>query len=197
MKAIIISIDEIKETLPNYNPVRAEEFHVISAKLADKQFEKILKETKYSKVILVCGGSASGKTEYIHTFLENESVVIFDSTLSSIVGAKIKISKILKGKKSVEIHFILPIDIKSAFAAFLGRERQFSSEIFFRTHSGARTVALWIAKNYPKIILKIIESRFENNKLKAIEVIFSNQKRLIEYLKIIQYTSNEIRGQIL
>ncbi len=59
-KAFIISIDEFKKQIQGYDPKRAEEFHSQSAKMADKAFENALKNSRYSKVILVSGGSASG-----------------------------------------------------------------------------------------------------------------------------------------
>ncbi|MBU0578617.1 hypothetical protein KKE34_02135 [Patescibacteria group bacterium] len=38
----IISADEIKKTLPGYSPNKVEKFHTISAKIADKKFDKQL-----------------------------------------------------------------------------------------------------------------------------------------------------------
>ncbi|MBI2612103.1 hypothetical protein HYW54_05185 [Candidatus Gottesmanbacteria bacterium] len=64
-KALVISIDDFKRQIPGYDPKRAEEFHRQSAKMADKAFEKALKTSSYPKVLLVSGGSASGKTEFI------------------------------------------------------------------------------------------------------------------------------------
>ncbi len=44
--AQLISADEIKKTLPNYDPDLAEQFHEVSAKQADKEFDRVLKECK-------------------------------------------------------------------------------------------------------------------------------------------------------
>lgn len=65
MFPIVISPDKIKKTLKGYKPQRAERFHVESARLADKEFEKALREVSARKVILMSGGSASGKTEFL------------------------------------------------------------------------------------------------------------------------------------
>jgi hypothetical protein len=59
--AYIISADEIKKTLQGYNPGRSEEFHSTAAKLADKAFVQALKDQSEETVILMCGGTASGK----------------------------------------------------------------------------------------------------------------------------------------
>jgi len=70
MESIIISADDIKKTLPRYNPAQSDLVHRQSTKIADKNFLKTLKENAdYRKVILLSGGSASGKTEYLYTFL--------------------------------------------------------------------------------------------------------------------------------
>ncbi|MEX0877264.1 MAG: hypothetical protein WDZ40_00180 [Candidatus Spechtbacterales bacterium] len=44
MKPIIISADEIKKTLPRYNPKKSGDFHTKSAKIADIRYEEALKE---------------------------------------------------------------------------------------------------------------------------------------------------------
>ena len=42
----IISIDEEKESLPEYSPEKAYDFHVKSSKNANKKFDQELKKTK-------------------------------------------------------------------------------------------------------------------------------------------------------
>lgn len=66
---LVISADEIKKELPDYSPEKAESFHRESARLADKNFEIALKESTFKEVILLCGGTASGKTEFLVTQL--------------------------------------------------------------------------------------------------------------------------------
>ena len=69
---LIISADEIKKQLPNYSPDKAESFHHESARQTDKLFTKALKTNLDKKVILLNGGSASGKTEFLSTQLNRE-----------------------------------------------------------------------------------------------------------------------------
>src|SRR4051812_41143969 len=97
--AIIISSDEIKKSLPEYSPDKAELFHHESAKMADKDFARAIKETSFREVILLSGGAASGKTEFLATHLTRKKCVIFDTTLNTEEGAKIKIHKINEKKK--------------------------------------------------------------------------------------------------
>jgi len=97
--AIIISADEIKKQLPNYSPSQAESFHRESARLADKLFTKALKDTSISQVILLNGGTASGKTEFLSTHLSQENCIIFDATLATELGAKNKLRQIHKARK--------------------------------------------------------------------------------------------------
>jgi len=67
---LVIDIDKIKELFPGYSPDRASEFHCDSAKEADKIFNiELKKEPKGRNIILMCGGSASGKTEFVDTYI--------------------------------------------------------------------------------------------------------------------------------
>ena len=76
--AIIISADDIKKRLKGYTPDQAEKFHGESARIADQEFKKAVKEIPYGEVILVCGGSASGKSEFLSAKLIHRKSVIFD-----------------------------------------------------------------------------------------------------------------------
>jgi hypothetical protein len=65
----LISADDLKKTLPGYSPEKSEQFHSESAHLADKQFEQALKSRPEKTVILMAGGTASGKSEYVSAYL--------------------------------------------------------------------------------------------------------------------------------
>ena len=189
MKSIIISADEIKKTFKDYNPNKSSDVHRKSAKLADKRFISALKNKNYSEVILMCGGSASGKTEFVSEYLINNSTIIFDGTLSTIEGARIKIKKIKKQKKYTTIILIIPDNIQRAHNAFLNRDRKYDEMYFHSTHAGCRKTALWTLYNYPKINLIIYESTYINNKMRFKKIIFNSKKQQIDYLSKNQYNN--------
>ena len=199
MKAIIISADEIKKQIKGYNPNDAERFHSESAHLADKGFGNILKDSpNYRDVILLNGGTASGKTEFLSGQLYDEKAIIFDGTLSTEQGAEIKIRKIIKAKKVPIIYSIIPNNLPKSFAAFLHRDRKFSDKHFYRTHSGARKTLLWIAKHYPQIKIKIYENSFSEKQDPAFKrFIFENKKQKIAFLEKIQYNEEEIVKEVV
>ena len=192
---MVTSIDEFKKQIPGYNPDKAEEFHRQSAKMADKAFEKALKSSEFAKVIFVSGGSASGKTEFITSQLFDEDAIIFDSTLSSEKGAEIKLRKVQKVKKKIELVTVIPDDLNRAFIAFLNRDRKFDEQHFFKTHSGSRKTLLWIAHNYRDVRMKIVISHYAKKKLQYKEVDL-NQNALNKFLETIQITEKEIKGLI-
>lgn len=195
--AYIISADEIKKTLPGYDPGHSEDFHTASAKLADKAYVKALKERPEETVVLMCGGSASGKSEYVSVYLEDKSIVILDGTLPSFEGAKIKIRTALRSSKTVEVHCVLPESLLIAFIAFLGRDRKFPVEHFYRTHSSARKTILEVAKTYPDVTIKLIISHgAEGAGMAFTEKQFESRDALIEFLEAQQYTEEEIRNKI-
>lgn len=192
---IIISIDEIKESLEGYDPKKAGEFHYQSAKIADKMFQETVKNSKIKKVILLAGGSASGKTEFIYTYLSEESAIIFDSTLSTIEGAEIKIKLCRKYSKKIEVILIVPDNLQTVCAIFLSRDRVIENEIFIRTHSNSRKTVLQLAKR-DDIGARIVESSMVNNKVNYKEIEFDSRLKIIEYLDEIQYSENEVRKLI-
>lgn len=191
--AFIVSADEIKKQLPNYSPDKAEAYHRESARLADKLFLGALKKSLYKQVILLNGGTASGKTEFLLTQLSKMRCTIFDATLSTNLGAENKIRQIIKAKKMPVIYAIIPDDLKRAFIAFLNRDRKFSDEHFYKTHAGSRKTLLWIASNYPYIEINMVESSYTvNGKLQFLRIQFDNRQKLIDYLTNKQLTENDI-----
>jgi len=191
--AQVISADELKKLLPNYSPDRAESFHHESAKQADKIFTRALKTNLSKEVILLNGGTASGKTEFLSTQLSNKDSIIFDATLSTELGAKNKIRQILKAGKIPVVYSIIPDDLRRAFIAFLNRDRKFSDLHFYKTHSGSRKTLLWIAQNYPQIEINIVESSYTpDGKLQFLQLLFDKRQKLIEYLTGKQLTENDI-----
>ncbi len=197
MPATIISADDIKKELPGYDPEKAEQFHSSSAKLADKRFDQSLKSTPHQNVILMSGGPASGKTEFIAAYLKNEDVLIFDGILPSDQGADIKIKHITKAGKKIKVYAVWPEDFKEAYAAFLARDRKFSDEHFYNKHASARKTLFWIARNYPEIEIKLHISKYAEHflgkpKLSFTEVRFEESIKLLEFLEENQYNPDDI-----
>ncbi len=190
---IIISADEIKKQIPHYSPDHAGDFHHESAQKADKLFAQALKISTYRKAILLSGGTAAGKTEFLSTQLNKKRCIILDATLATIAGAEIKIKKIIKSGRKPIIYSVIPDDLRRAFIAFLNRDRKFSDEHFYKTHSGSRETLLWIAQTFPMAELNIIESIYTSSgKLQFSQVRFDNKQKLLDYLIGKQMTENDI-----
>lgn len=193
----IISADEIKKTLPNYSPDKVEFFHRESTKQADKSFQDALKTNSCKEVILLCGGTASGKTELLSTYLDSKGCIIFDATLSKELGAKIRLNKIIKAKKEPVIYAIIPDNLNRAFIAFLNRDRKFSDRYFYETHSGSRKTLLWIASNYPNVKINIIESSYTQKQILQFDRIdFESKQQLVDYLSRLQMSEDDIIKEI-
>jgi hypothetical protein len=199
----IISIDELKKALPGYSPEKADDFHAESAKLANKLFDQELKKIKNEKVVLMCGGSASGKTEFIDKFFITDEFdgIIFDSTLSKIEGTKIKIKEIQKSGNVPIVCFILPDDLKRCFAAFNKRDRKIPEIRFYETHSGARKIVLWLAQNFPEVEILIYQNSYQPKNLEEEQLFFAllefeNKKEMVNFLEKKQITEEEIRKLI-
>ncbi len=195
--SVVVSADEIKKELAGYSPDKSEEFHHESAQKADKQFDKALKDVVYKEVVLLNGGTASGKTEFLSTQLESKNYLILDATLSSEKGADIKLRKIVKAKKKPIVFSVIPDDLKRAFIAFLNRDRKFSDTHFYKTHSGSRKTLLWIAENCPEVEVNVVESSYDRNQnLQFKRIEFSSRKNMIDFLQSIQRTEDEILKEV-
>jgi len=198
--AFIISADDIKKTLLGYVPEKSEFFHRESAKLADVQFAAALKDRPEKTVVLMAGGTASGKTEYVSAYLQKRRVIIFDGTLPTLEGAEIKIRKCLKAGKIVEVHLVLPASVLVAFIAFLNRDRKFSLEHFYRTHSSSRRTVLEIARAYPDIPVEIYVSDVDyvgsDSSMSFLHLAFDDRSELVEFLTKYQYTEQEIMKEV-
>lgn len=193
MIAQYISIDEQKRRIPGYKPEYAEKFHSTSAKEADKLFASALKREPSKTVILLCGGSASGKTEYCSEYLFDEDAIVYDGTLSSEHGAAVKLRNIRRAKKKPVIIGIFPDDLRRAFSAFLHRDRQFSDAHFYRTHAGARRTLLWIAENTSDVEMRLFESTYRRGHSLSFDLLeFQNRAALVDHLKSVQYTEQQI-----
>lgn len=196
MKSLIIEVDVYKTRVPGYDPKKSWSYHKQSAKLADVAFKQALENIQYKKVVLMCGGSASGKSEFVSSNLINKGVIVYDGTLSSVEGAKVKIRNSKRKRKKVEINAIIPDNITEVFRAFLTRDRVIPIDVFIETHSRCRSTLLWILKHQRDIDVKIYESSAKEDKLQMDELIFKTQNEMIKYVKLVQISKQEIKKLI-
>lgn len=190
--AIVISADDLKKTIPGYDPEQSHLVHSQSAKLADQKYDECVKTCEYEQVILLSGGAASGKTEFMSEYLLDKPYIILDGTLPTLEGARIKARKAQKYGKRVKIVAVWPADLKVAFAAFLQRDRKCPDEHFYRTHSQSRKTLLEVAKSNLEVDIELYENHYDEEGLVFYQYIFDSQDRLIEHLAKNQYTGEEI-----
>ena len=129
-------VQQYKKKIKGYDATQSEFFHSESAKLADKDFERALKTGLYTRVILMAGGTASGKTEYANSYLIHKDQLVYDGTLKNENGFKIKTKNIQKythGNAKIKVVLILPIDIMKALDIFFSREKKIPLKNFFFT----------------------------------------------------------------
>ncbi len=193
-KPLIISADENKKFFPGYNQKDAGKYHKLSATLADKWLESSIKIIP-TNVVLLAGGAASGKTEYLSEYIrkyEKEGGIFYDGTLPSFHGAEIKIKNAFKNKRKISIHFIFPDNLKIAFIAFLNRERQYDEKHFYRTHCEARKTILDIHTKYPEVKIHFIKSRQTKETIIFEEIILNSSSSKKQFIQGIQYSEKEI-----
>lgn len=163
---MIIEVDEYKKQVVGYDANKSEEFHLESAKLADKDFTNCLKSKKYRRVIFMAGGTASGKTEFASSYLTHKDQLVYDGTLKSFDGFKIKLERIErydKNNSKIKVVLIIPLDWVKSFEAFLKRERKMKNVIFFETQIKSKLTVVKILRN-TKVRVEIFVSRYEEGK---------------------------------
>jgi hypothetical protein len=117
--------------------------------------------------------------------------------MSSSEGAKIKIHNIVKAGKKPIIYSIIPDDLWRAFIAFLNRDRKFSPEHFYRTHSGSRKTVLWVAENIPEVNINLIESSFtEDKRMNFRKLKFTDDIEFLQYLREFQMSEADIINSV-
>ncbi len=196
MASILISADEIKKEIPGYIPERSGEFHEESVKMADRRFDECLKTTDYKKIILMSGGPASGKTEFVSEYLMDKDYLIYDGILPTETGAKIKIEHIKKAGKDVSIYAVWPESFKQAYTAFLNRDRKFNDAHFYQKHASARRTLLWVAKNLPSVEIKLYKNAYIQEELAFTELEFLSRSDLVAYLRENQYNEEDIIKEV-
>lgn len=199
--AYVIAADEIKKDIEGYDPAHSNQFHQASAKMADKMYDKAVKRRSERKVILLAGGAASGKSEYVATYLTSTRAIILDGTLPTTRGAEIKIEKAIKQQKKIELHLVLPESLIVAFGVFLNRQRKYDISHFYRTHSSSRQTAYEIVQCHEDIKVRVISSKYvefrEGGTMEFKYHKFVSRQMLLEFLCGIQYTEQQIRNEIL
>lgn len=200
MPPVIISSDSCKKKIPGYDPAKAQNFHEESARMADREYELAIKDSNIKQVVILCGGSASGKSELIDAYLVNEyneNTIVLDSTLSSNSGAINKICPALKKKLKIILYFVQPQSIRLSYQAFLFRERQFPVKHFIRTHSGARDTFLFVLRKYPEVDGVYIFSYLSGDKMQSqFQQVALSRSEIILAIKQEQLTTEEITNII-
>jgi len=181
---LIISADSYKEKISGYDPAVSDVVHFDSVTLADEAFDAAVSSNKYSCVTFLCGGAASGKTEFINTHLATNEGIIFDSTLSSNNAAGTKLKKAKKYKLARTVILILPLNLQQAYLSFLNRDRKFPVDRFIATHLGCRQVVLHLLSNrkYDDISIQLYISAINDDILTFTSVAVSreNLKSILE-----------------
>ncbi len=175
---MIIEVDEYKKKITGYDPNNSEDFHIESAKLADKDFYLYLKDEKIKEVIFMAGGVASGKSEYVAQFFrDKEDCLVYDGTLKNIEGFSIKYKEIKKLNKSVSISLVIPENWNDALDAFYGRERQMGVDNFWLTHVKTKITVAEIVESFPDVKINLYISTYSDKKISFKETEIDSKMR--------------------
>lgn len=180
---MIIEVDEYKKKVQGYNPKKSEDFHRESARLADKDFVDCLRSKKYKRIIFMAGGTASGKSEFAHSYLTKKDQLTYDGTLKDFDGFKIKLQKIERydnNDSRVKVVLIIPKDWVRAFGAFLKRERKMKTVTFFDTHIRSKiAVARILIETKTRVEIYVSEVKDGTDKLDYIRLNMSRGRKVM------------------
>lgn len=187
-KTLIVDSDELKKTLPGYKPELAPEFHKESSKLASELYEMALKDPAFDDVVLMAGGSGSGKSEaVVNKSLNNPGQIIFDGTLADLEKAQKKIDAAVEANKPVRVEAVYaPID--QAFQFATGRSRNVPRSVFAEKHQGFRETLLTLANNNPNLEIRITLNSLDG----TVPIEFPSRDELIQFLQSEVKTAAEV-----
>jgi hypothetical protein len=189
---MIIEVDEYKAKIPGYDPKKSEDFHIESAQLANKDFIDQLKSQKYKRIILMAGGTASGKTEFAFSYLNKKDQLVYDGTLKDFNGFNVKSQKVQRYSKNdpkIKIVLVIPQDWIKAFEAFLKRDRVMRPQVFFETQIKSKlTVAKILMETKTRVEIYVSDVKEGTDKLGYRRIKMSlgrkaTAKRLIDIAK--------------
>lgn len=186
---MIIEVDKYKEFIFGYDLNHSDDVHIESAKLADQEFERFLKEKKFKEIIFMSGGTASGKTEFVaQNYREIADILVLDATMKNIESFQIKYKLIKKYQHEnviVKIVHVAPFIWVNALAAFYGRERQMKLENFWITHVNSKMTLAKIIEKYEDVIVELYISTYPNKKCNFEIASMDNwsKKEKIEFIK--------------
>lgn len=171
---MLIEVDEYKNKILGYDPENSEDFHRESAKLADRDFIECLKSRKYKRIIFMAGGTASGKTEFAHSYLHKKDQLVYDGTLKNFDGFKIKLQNIKRYDKNnvrPKVVLVIPKDWIRAFEVFARRPRKMKVPTFFETQIKSRlTVAKILIHTKIRVEIYVSEVKEGTDKLSYIRL---------------------------
>lgn len=166
---MIIEVDSYKTKIKGYDPNNSENVHSESGKLADIEFKAALKSKKYKRIIFMAGGTASGKTEYAYSYLNNRDQLVYDGTLKNLGGFNTKLQKIQrydKNSSKIKVVLVIPKNWIKAFEAFLMRDRKMSPYVFFETQIKSKiTVANILLNTNHKVEIYVSDMPSSTGKL--------------------------------
>ena len=134
----------------------------------------------------MAGGTASGKTEFARSYLTHSNQLVYDGTLKSFDGLKVKLDKIKRYTKIVpklKIVFIIPNSIEQSFEVFRARERKMHDSVFFDTHmKSALTISKILSETNFRVEIYSSELDREIQKLNYKRLSTAPRSRVAKYL---------------
>lgn len=129
----------------------------------------------------MAGGTASGKSEFAHSYLTKKDQLVYDGTLKDFDGFKIKLQKIERYDKNssrVKVILIIPKDWVRAFGAFLKRERKMKTVTFFDTHIRSKiAVARILDQTKTRVEIYVSDVKDDTDKLNYIRLNVSHGRK--------------------
>lgn len=203
-KATVISLDEIKKTLPGYSKETSQSLQKSAAIETEKQLIKAINEDTSGIVRLLGGGPGSGKTEILLPGLIDYPSVIWDGTLANIPIARKMIDLALSKGKSVEISPIYtPIQEAFEFAGKRPGRAAIAADPLIERHVGFRENIVKLLEEYPKVEVsvadpktgKIIRNAILRNLVEEGAALerFSSRPEMLEFLKKEVYSATDAK----
>uniref|UniRef100_A0A6M3J6S2 Putative helicase n=2 Tax=viral metagenome TaxID=1070528 RepID=A0A6M3J6S2_9ZZZZ len=194
-KALILDSDDVKKTLPGYDPNNPSLVHAESSKIIKEAFDTALADPYFETVTFLGGGTGSGKSEVLIKGIKNTpKKIIYDGTMAGMDGVMIRQKKAKKAGKEMDFRVVIA-KIEEAWKWNLARERSVEKNIFADKHFGFRKTLYEVARDNPDFNINVFENN-EDIEKGGREIIFDNHQEMVDFLEKKVYTKNEVEQLI-
>lgn len=187
----IVAGDDVKFIVPKFGPDKSTTYHEPASRFAKQHYDELLnrKDTVDKDVLIMAGGTGSGKTTALKGVIKNKGqtlddfAAVIDTNLTTVNSAKSRIDPALESGRSVNIQYVYRDPIEAFKNGVIPRAlktgRMVLPEVHGDTHAGSMETVIKLAEKYkddPRVNIEIVDNSQGKGKSSLKDVYFLQDK---------------------